>query len=132
MRNFSSVCSLGKSKSFVELPAEAIFPGQQKICQAEVRVPGIFKSDAVLMRAVGEVGEFGEIPMEIARAVGTRKLRKFDCFIACTGNLVHEWSQGVQRGANGVGERPFEPLANFIPIRFPGQHKPVHPAIALA
>ncbi len=55
----------GKAKTFGDLLAEATFAGQQKICQAEICVPGIFKSDAVFMRAVGEIGEFGEFPMDM-------------------------------------------------------------------
>ena len=77
-----------KAEKFVDLPAEAIFPVQQQICKAEIRVPGIFESCAVSMRTVREVGEFGEIPMQIRCAVGTCKLRKFDCFISRFGNMV--------------------------------------------
>src|SRR5580693_7278754 len=121
-----------KAETLGELLAEIAIAGQQQVCEAEICITGIFKSDAVLMRAEREIGEFCQFPIAIACTLGTGKLRQLECFIASVGYLAEKWRQPVEGGAHSVDEWSLEPFANGVPIRCVAQHKLVHPSIALA
>ena len=121
-----------EAEALVDLLAECAFAGEQQRGKVDAGLARRLQDRRWRERRRGELGQLGELAVELAVACCAGKARQDQASSRAPGTWSSSSLKRGQRFADGIGKGPLKTLAQCVPIRVALENEVVHPAVALA